>query len=183
MDHESCTGLAILVVEDEAVLRMMIVEMLEELGHRACCETSRLDEAITPASEQTLTLPSSTSMLRGSRLAAQLVHAPLIILKIDTAESHLILLALNRYDNVTVGRAPLPAPPELPSPANFGAKPRMSCPASTARRSLATPSPLFEASPTKRTFSIVLPRRGMPAAVAWISLQGDLSDELVRMSQ
>jgi CheY-like chemotaxis protein len=42
---ESSKGLAIFVVEDEALLKMMIVDMIEELGHRIGCEASRLDEA------------------------------------------------------------------------------------------------------------------------------------------
>jgi CheY-like chemotaxis protein len=42
---ESSKGLAIFVVEDEALLKMMIVDMIEELGHRVCCEASGLDEA------------------------------------------------------------------------------------------------------------------------------------------
>ena len=42
--------LAIFVVEDETLIKMMIVEMLEELGHRASCEAARLDQAVIMAS-------------------------------------------------------------------------------------------------------------------------------------
>ena len=36
---------AILLVEDDALIRMMIADMLEELGHRVVAETGRIDEA------------------------------------------------------------------------------------------------------------------------------------------
>ena len=38
--------LSVLLVEDEALIRMMIAEMLEDLGHRVVAETSRIDEAL-----------------------------------------------------------------------------------------------------------------------------------------
>jgi hypothetical protein len=67
----------------------------------------------------------------------------------------------------------LPTTSQLPSSANFRAKPRMSCTASAARRSPATASPLFQASSAKRTFSIVLASgEGVRAAVAWIVSPG-----------
>ena len=37
--------LSIFVVEDEALIRMMIVEMLEELGHRVIAEAGNIHEA------------------------------------------------------------------------------------------------------------------------------------------
>jgi CheY-like chemotaxis protein len=37
------------VVEDETLIRMMIVEMLEELGHTVTSEAARLDQAISLA--------------------------------------------------------------------------------------------------------------------------------------
>jgi len=39
-------SLAVFVVEDEALLRMMIVDMLEQLGHRVPSAASRIEEAI-----------------------------------------------------------------------------------------------------------------------------------------
>jgi CheY-like chemotaxis protein len=38
-------GLSILVVEDEALIRMMVVEMLEELGHRVVAEAGSIATA------------------------------------------------------------------------------------------------------------------------------------------
>jgi CheY-like chemotaxis protein len=38
-------GLSIFLVEDEALIRMMIVEMLEELGHRVVAEAGSIVEA------------------------------------------------------------------------------------------------------------------------------------------
>ena len=37
------------VVEDETLIRMMIVEMLEELGHTVTNEAARLDQAVSLA--------------------------------------------------------------------------------------------------------------------------------------
>lgn len=49
---ESAKHLDIFVVEDEALLRLMIVDMLEELGHRVCCEAGHLDQAVIMAGRQ-----------------------------------------------------------------------------------------------------------------------------------
>ena len=38
-------GASILLVEDEALIRMMIVEMLEELGHRVVAEAGSIEAA------------------------------------------------------------------------------------------------------------------------------------------
>ena len=38
--------LSVLLVEDEAMIRMMIAEMLEELGHGVAAETGEIDQAI-----------------------------------------------------------------------------------------------------------------------------------------
>ena len=40
---------SVLVVEDETLLRMMITEMLEELGHRVAAEAARLEQALALA--------------------------------------------------------------------------------------------------------------------------------------
>jgi CheY-like chemotaxis protein len=42
----SVKGLRIFVVEDEAMIRMMVVDMLEELGHTIAAEAGHLDKAI-----------------------------------------------------------------------------------------------------------------------------------------
>ena len=39
-------GLRVLVVEDEAIIRMMVVGMLEELGHTIAAEAGHLDKAV-----------------------------------------------------------------------------------------------------------------------------------------
>jgi DNA-binding response OmpR family regulator len=38
--------LGVFLVEDEAMIRMMVVDMLEELGHIAAAEAGRLDQAL-----------------------------------------------------------------------------------------------------------------------------------------
>ena len=42
----TATTLSVLLVEDEIMIRMMIAEMLEELGHRVAAETGEIDQAI-----------------------------------------------------------------------------------------------------------------------------------------
>jgi len=44
-------GIRVLVVEDEALVRLMLSEMLNELGHKIVAEASRLDAAVRIASE------------------------------------------------------------------------------------------------------------------------------------
>jgi hypothetical protein len=39
-------GLRVFVVEDAAMIRMMVVDMLEELSHSVSAETGRLDQAM-----------------------------------------------------------------------------------------------------------------------------------------
>jgi hypothetical protein len=41
-------GLAIFLVEDEALIRMTIVEMLDELGHRVVAEAGSILAAVLP---------------------------------------------------------------------------------------------------------------------------------------
>jgi CheY-like chemotaxis protein len=43
-------GLAIFLVEDEALIRMMIVEMIDELGHRVIAEAGSVHQALPLAS-------------------------------------------------------------------------------------------------------------------------------------
>jgi CheY-like chemotaxis protein len=40
------THLSVLVVEDEAMIRMLLAEMLEELGHSVAGQAARVDEAL-----------------------------------------------------------------------------------------------------------------------------------------
>jgi hypothetical protein len=42
----SAKGLRVFVVEDEAMIRMMVADMLEELGHITAAEAGRLDQAL-----------------------------------------------------------------------------------------------------------------------------------------
>jgi CheY-like chemotaxis protein len=42
----SATGLKVFLVEDEAMIRMMVVDMLEELGHSIAAEAGHLDKAL-----------------------------------------------------------------------------------------------------------------------------------------
>jgi CheY-like chemotaxis protein len=42
----SAKGFRVFVVEDEAMIRMMVVDMLEELGHSVSAEAGRLDQAL-----------------------------------------------------------------------------------------------------------------------------------------
>jgi CheY-like chemotaxis protein len=41
----STKGLKVFLVEDEAMIRMMVVDMLEELGHSVAAEAGQLDKA------------------------------------------------------------------------------------------------------------------------------------------
>jgi len=43
-------SLRVFVVEDEALIRMMVVDMLEELGHTIAAEAGHIDQAIKLAS-------------------------------------------------------------------------------------------------------------------------------------
>jgi CheY-like chemotaxis protein len=46
MDTSPVSSCSVLIVEDETLLRMMITEMLEELGHRVTAEAARLEQAL-----------------------------------------------------------------------------------------------------------------------------------------
>jgi hypothetical protein len=48
----------VFVVEGEVMIRMMVVDMLEELGHTVSAEAGRLDQACSLRSRPTLILPS-----------------------------------------------------------------------------------------------------------------------------
>ena len=51
MADSATIGIRILVVEDEALVRLMLSEMLNELGHKIVAEASRLDTAVRVASD------------------------------------------------------------------------------------------------------------------------------------
>ena len=42
----SAKGLRIFLVEDEAMIRMMVVDMIEELGHVVAAEAGQIDQAL-----------------------------------------------------------------------------------------------------------------------------------------
>ena len=42
----SAKGLRIFIVEDEAMIRMMVVDMIEELGHVVAAEAGQIDQAL-----------------------------------------------------------------------------------------------------------------------------------------
>ena len=46
MNGSPASSCSVLIVEDETLLRMMITEMLEELGHRVAAEAARLEQAL-----------------------------------------------------------------------------------------------------------------------------------------
>ena len=46
MNASPVSSCSVLIVEDETLLRMMITEMLEELGHRVAAEAARLEQAL-----------------------------------------------------------------------------------------------------------------------------------------
>jgi CheY-like chemotaxis protein len=46
MNGSPVSSCSVLIVEDETLLRMMMTDMLEELGHRVAAEAARLEQAI-----------------------------------------------------------------------------------------------------------------------------------------
>jgi DNA-binding response OmpR family regulator len=50
--HQDTTGHRILLVEDEAMIAMLVEDMLEELGHERVTVASRLEEAVAAASNE-----------------------------------------------------------------------------------------------------------------------------------
>ena len=46
MNGSPVSSCSVLIVEDETLLRMMMTEMLEELGHRVAAEAARLEQAL-----------------------------------------------------------------------------------------------------------------------------------------
>jgi len=64
MTATATSALSVLFVEDEIMIRMMVVEMLEELGHRVAAETGEIDQAIRLAQNTEFDLPFSMSTSR-----------------------------------------------------------------------------------------------------------------------
>ena len=52
----SAKGLRIFLVEDEAMIRMMVVDMIEELGHVVAAEAGQIDQALELAQSADLDL-------------------------------------------------------------------------------------------------------------------------------
>ena len=73
----SVKGLRILLVEDEAMIRMMVVDMLEELGHTIAAEAGHLDKAIELGRSADFDLAILDVNLNGEMItpAAELIKA------------------------------------------------------------------------------------------------------------
>jgi CheY-like chemotaxis protein len=54
-------GGSVFLVEDEVMIRMMVADMLEELGYRIAAEAGEIGEAISSLNRPTSTSPFSTS--------------------------------------------------------------------------------------------------------------------------
>jgi len=54
------TGASIILVEDEALIRMMLADMIEELGHRVVAEAGNIQVGQALAQAAILTSPFST---------------------------------------------------------------------------------------------------------------------------
>ncbi len=67
---------AILLVEDETLIRMMLVEMLEQLGHRVVAEAASIEEAQTHAETTTFDLAILDINVRGRTIdpIAEIIH-------------------------------------------------------------------------------------------------------------
>lgn len=70
-------GASVFVVEDEAMIRMMIVEMLEELGHRVVAEAGSIRTADPPARTAAFDLAVFDINVAGSNISpiAEIVAA------------------------------------------------------------------------------------------------------------
>jgi CheY-like chemotaxis protein len=73
----SAKGLKVFLVEDEAMIRMMEVDMLEELGHYIAAEAGHLDKAIELARSTDFDLAILDVNLDGKNITpvAELIHA------------------------------------------------------------------------------------------------------------
>ena len=48
---DSSVGKRVLIVEDEAMIRMLLADMLDDLGYTVAAEAGRIDEAVTVAKD------------------------------------------------------------------------------------------------------------------------------------
>ncbi|WP_342737410.1 response regulator [Bradyrhizobium sp. B117] len=62
------TQAAILLIEDEALIRMMLAEMVEELGHRVIAEAGTVDEARSLAEIESYDLAILDVNLQGANV-------------------------------------------------------------------------------------------------------------------
>jgi CheY-like chemotaxis protein len=63
----SQTRISFLVVEDEALIRMMLVDMIEELGHVVVAEAGSLEDAVRVASDAAFDIAILDINLGGSK--------------------------------------------------------------------------------------------------------------------
>ena len=66
-EAKTVTGMRVLVVEDELMIRMLLDGMLTDLGHTVAGEAGSIEEALTLAKEGELTSPCLTSISTASR--------------------------------------------------------------------------------------------------------------------
>jgi DNA-binding response OmpR family regulator len=73
----SAKGLRVLVVEDEAMIRILIADMLGELGHTLAAEAGHIDEALRLAQSTEFDLAILDVNLRGKIITpvAELIRA------------------------------------------------------------------------------------------------------------
>jgi DNA-binding NtrC family response regulator len=63
-------SLSILLVEDEAMIRMMVADMVEELGHRVAAEAGNINQAMELAQSATFDLAILDANLHGAMSVA-----------------------------------------------------------------------------------------------------------------
>jgi CheY-like chemotaxis protein len=66
LNATEATGKSFLLVEDEALIRMMLADMLEELGHRVTAEAGSLAEALSLARDAAFDIAILDINLAGS---------------------------------------------------------------------------------------------------------------------
>jgi DNA-binding response OmpR family regulator len=73
----SAKGLRIFLVEDEALIRMMVIDMIEELGHTIAGEAGKIDQAVELAQSTDFDIAILDVNLDGSLITpvAELIEA------------------------------------------------------------------------------------------------------------
>jgi DNA-binding response OmpR family regulator len=73
----SAKGLRVFLVEDEAMIRMMVVDMIEELGHVVAAEAGQIDQALELAQKADFDLAILDVNLKGKLITpvAELIKA------------------------------------------------------------------------------------------------------------